>query len=315
MAKQYFTNFTKSKGLLYLLAASYVILGCTVSILEPLISLGFTCDIENKYNTNDNNNNNINNNNTSYSFDENYIANNYQRRQFENPGYVENYDPCYNKPKLELLFLSRQQCSFGRRIFFSIIFGGLIGWERRQADRPAGIRTMSLVSLGSCLFSICSAYAFLGGPENWDASRISAAIPSGVGFLGAGLIWKQTEKDEKGEFTHSVHGLTTAASLWLSAGVGIACGGELYFAASFSICCMMVLLRFGPRASDYDEEDDHVARLFDSSDGNVGRYKDRKSNEANEASYASIDPEFQSLRPLTSPARRRFHNSVPSLRE
>ena len=213
MAKQYFTHFTTSKGLLYLLASSYVFLGCFISILEPFISLDFTCDIENKYNANNNNN--------TYSTNEDYIQNNYQHKQFENPGYTVNYDPCYTKPKPQLLFLSRQQCSFGRRIFFSILFGGLIGWERRQADRPAGIRTMSLVSLGSCLFSICSAYAFLGGPENWDGSRISAAIPSGVGFLGAGLIWKQTEKDEKGEFTHSVHGLTTAASLWLSAAVGI----------------------------------------------------------------------------------------------
>jgi hypothetical protein len=49
--------------------------------------------------------------------------------------------------------------------------GGLIGWERRSADRPAGIRTMSLVSLGACLFSICSAFAFIQGPMNWDGSR------------------------------------------------------------------------------------------------------------------------------------------------
>ena len=67
----------------------------------------------------------------------------------------------------------------------------------------AGIRTMALVSLGSCLFTINSAFAFLDGPMEWDASRISAAIPSGVGFLGAGLIFKQAEKDEKsGDVTH-----------------------------------------------------------------------------------------------------------------
>ena len=62
---------------------------------------------------------------------------------------------------------------------------------------------MALVSLGSCLFTINSAYAFLDGPMEWDASRISAAIPSGVGFLGAGLIFKQAEKDElSGDVTH-----------------------------------------------------------------------------------------------------------------
>jgi putative Mg2+ transporter-C (MgtC) family protein len=113
---------------------------------------------------------------------------------------------------------------------------------------------MSLVSLGSCLFTINSIFAFLDGPMNWDASRVSAAIPSGVGFLGAGLIFKKEEKNDEGDSSHVVHGLTTAASLWLSAAVGIACGGELYFAASFGVAIMMLLLRFGPRGSN--EEDD-----------------------------------------------------------
>jgi putative Mg2+ transporter-C (MgtC) family protein len=83
---------------------------------------------------------------------------------------------------------------------------------------------MSLVSLGSCLFTITSAFAFMSGPMTWDASRVAAAIPSGVGFLGAGLIWKQDEKSQDGSKVMSVHGLTTAASIWLSAAVGIAAG-------------------------------------------------------------------------------------------
>ncbi len=70
-----------------------------------------------------------------------------------------------------------------------------------------------------------------------------------MGFLGAGIIWKQVKGDH-----HTVHGLTTAASLWLSAAVGIACAGELYFAASFSCALMMVLLRFGPRLLDDDAD-------------------------------------------------------------
>ena len=86
-----------------------------------------------------------------------------------------------------------------------------------------------------------------------DASRISAAIPSGVGFLGAGLIFK---KEDKETASMVVHGLTTAASVWLSAAVGIACGGELYFAASFGVAIMMLLLRFGPRSIDHSEDDD-----------------------------------------------------------
>ena len=150
---------------------------------------------------------------------------------------------------LELLYLTVEECSFGRRIASSVILGGIIGWERRQAERPAGIRTMALVSLGACLFTLTSIIAFMSGPNNWDASRVAASIPSGVGFLGAGLIFKQVEKDNNGEDNHTVHGLTTAASVWLSAAVGIACGGEMYFSATFSIAIMLLLLRFGPRLS------------------------------------------------------------------
>ena len=74
----------------------------------------------------------------------------------------------------------------------------------------------ALVSLGSCLFSITSSFNFLDGPMTWDASRIAAAIPSGVGFLGAGLIFKDSSQNKStGQTSHVVHGLTTAASLWI----------------------------------------------------------------------------------------------------
>jgi uncharacterized membrane protein YhiD involved in acid resistance len=96
----------------------------------------------------------------------------------------------------------------------------------------------------------------------WDSSRVSAAIPSGVGFLGAGLIFKKEEKNESGESNHVVHGLTTAASLWLSAAVGIACGGELYFPASFVVALMMLMLRFAPRGGE-DVPDDDSQTPFD----------------------------------------------------
>ena len=118
---------------------------------------------------------------------------------------------------------------------------------------------MSLVSLGSCLFSICSAFAFVSGPMNWDASRVSAAIPSGVGFLGSALIFKHTANDDGGDGWHEVHGLTTAASVWLSAAVGIACAGGLYFVASLSTAIVLVMLRFGPRTNSpvygFDDEE------------------------------------------------------------
>ena len=116
---------------------------------------------------------------------------------------------------------------------------------------------MSLVSLGSCLFTINSSFAFLNGPMGWDASRVAAAIPSGVGFLGAGLIFKKEEKSDTGDSNHVVHGLTTAASVWLSAAVGIACGGDLYMPASFCVGIMLLLLRFGPRQHEETDDGDH----------------------------------------------------------
>lgn len=137
----------------------------------------------------------------------------------------------------------------------AVVLGSLIGYERRSSDRPAGIRTMALVSLGSALFTINSTFGFLTGPMTWDASRVSAAIPSGVGFLGAGLIVKSTDVDPvTGERHHLVQGITTAAATWLSAAVGISCGGGLYFIACFTTALNLSLLRFGPRATKSEDD-------------------------------------------------------------
>jgi putative Mg2+ transporter-C (MgtC) family protein len=213
-SRSYFTKLTLAKGIFYLLAVAYVLLSCILMIIQPFLTI--PCDLES-----------------------------IEIKAFSNPVYNDN--PCRGVRYPFLLFLTMEECDFGRRLVVAVLAGGVIGWERRQSDRPAGIRTMALVSLGSCLFTICSSFAFMDGPMSWDASRVSAAIPSGVGFLGAGLIFKEQKKDEHGEDSHTVRGLTTAASLWLSAAVGIACGGQLYFVASFSIAIMLVLLRFGPR--------------------------------------------------------------------
>jgi putative Mg2+ transporter-C (MgtC) family protein len=213
----YFTELTTRKLAFYFLTLAFVALVTIISLFEPFLTVAFIkCE----------------------NIDSGKI--------FSNPMFV--YDRCKYERFPVLLFMTPDECSFARRIIASVMLGGLIGWERREADRPAGIRTMSLVSLGSCLFTINSAFAFVTGPMSWDASRISAAIPSGVGFLGAGLIFKEAEKDEKGSINHVVHGLTTSASLWLSSAVGVACGGGLYFSAIFCTAVMLILLRFGPRA-------------------------------------------------------------------
>ena len=193
-------------------------------------------------------------------------------KSFPNPEYLD--DVCYRTIRFyQLAFLTREECSFARRLVAAVVLGGIIGWERRQADRPAGIRTMALVSLASCLFTLGSAFAFRSGPQDWDASRISAAIPSGVGFLGAGLIFKQQQRGSSSGMP-MVHGITTAASLWISAAVGIACGGEMYFCATFTCSILLLLLRFGPRyweaPSEEDDDDGDDEEHGIDRDGNFG---------------------------------------------
>ena len=115
------------------------------------------------------------------------------------------------------------------RLLFACALGGLIGFERELRDREAGIRTHLLVSLGSALFTIVSAYGFhefLTGGGNIvraDPSRIAAQIVTGIGFLGAGAIIREGL---------SVRGLTTAATLWVVAAIGMACGAGYYWPAA-----------------------------------------------------------------------------------
>ena len=104
-------------------------------------------------------------------------------------------------------------------IGLSALLGFLIGLERKMKMKEAGIRTHTIVCIGSALLMALSLYAF-GGDA--DSSRIAAQIVSGIGFLGAGIIvYRQ----------HEVKGLTTAAGIWATAGVGMACGASMYILA------------------------------------------------------------------------------------
>jgi putative Mg2+ transporter-C (MgtC) family protein len=111
--------------------------------------------------------------------------------------------------------------------------GGAIGFERELRERGAGLRTHLVVCLGSALFTLVSAYAFVG--PHVDPTRIAAQIVSGIGFLGAGAIIRQGL---------SVRGLTTAATLWLVAAIGMAAGAGYYDAAI--IATAGALLTLGP---------------------------------------------------------------------
>jgi putative Mg2+ transporter-C (MgtC) family protein len=117
------------------------------------------------------------------------------------------------------------------RLILAFLAGGLIGYQREKAEKPAGLRTHILVCIGSALITLVSIYGF--GKMGSDPSRIVAQIVSGIGFLGAGTIFR---------FGTSVKGLTTAASLWAICGVGIAIGVGLYFAALLSVLFIMAVL-------------------------------------------------------------------------
>jgi putative Mg2+ transporter-C (MgtC) family protein len=122
------------------------------------------------------------------------------------------------------------------RLGVAALLGSLIGVERERLLWAAGLRTHMLVCVGSCLVMIVSAYGFAGVLGRYvvlDPSRIAAQVVSGIGFLGAGSIILRNEV---------VKGLTTAASLWAVAAVGLAVGGGLYLAAVMTTVIILVIL-------------------------------------------------------------------------
>ena len=122
------------------------------------------------------------------------------------------------------------------RILMAFALGGVIGYERETIQRPAGLRTHMLVAAGSAAFTIVSIYAFVGQGTVRDPARVAAQIVAGVGFLGAGTIWRTSS---------TVRGLTTAASIWLVAAVGMLVGTGLYVLAIFTTVCGFAALRWG----------------------------------------------------------------------
>lgn len=109
--------------------------------------------------------------------------------------------------------------------------GAIIGLEREVHDKPAGLRTNMLICLGAAIFTTISRYMESG--DGFANARITAQVVTGVGFLGAGAIIR----DRGG-----VHGLTTAAGIWLVAGIGVACGAKYYDLAIISAALVFVVL-------------------------------------------------------------------------
>jgi putative Mg2+ transporter-C (MgtC) family protein len=138
------------------------------------------------------------------------------------------------------------------RLALAGVLGGLIGLERELREREAGLRTHLLVSVGAALFTIVGAYGF--GSARVDPTRIAAQIVTGIGFLGAGAIIRQG---------FSVRGLTTAATLWVVAAVGLASGAGYYSGAVITTALVLVAL-WPLRIVAY-----HMLRRFRPEDGRL----------------------------------------------
>src|SRR5438552_18135055 len=115
------------------------------------------------------------------------------------------------------------------RLLVALILGAVVGLERERQERAAGLRTVTMVSLGSCLFTIIGAYGF----PNTDPSRVAAQIVTGIGFLGAGTIFLRKDL---------VRGLTTAATIWAVAAIGMAAGTSQYIIAVFTTLLILSVL-------------------------------------------------------------------------
>ncbi len=125
--------------------------------------------------------------------------------------------------------------SVALRLLVSLVLGGLIGLERESRHQPAGLRTHILITLGSTLIMLVSIFIpqTYQNFQNGDPGRMAAQVVSGIGFLGAGAIFR---------LGANVRGLTTAATIWVSAAVGLAVGAGLYWGAAMAASVILFVL-------------------------------------------------------------------------
>ncbi len=137
------------------------------------------------------------------------------------------------------------------RLVLSCILGGIIGYERQSRRKSAGLRTNVLVCLGACLIMVLSQalYENVEGRTNADPARLAAQVVSGIGFLGAGAIMKEGL---------TVTGLTTAACLWVVAGVGLAVGSGFYSGALMTTALVFVTLGSLSRLDDWVDHEKNI---------------------------------------------------------
>lgn len=136
------------------------------------------------------------------------------------------------------------------RLVVALLLGAVVGWDRERRNRPAGFRTHMAVALGSCGFTVLGLLPVVdasGAPLPLDPLRVMAGVIGGVGFLGAGAIIQSGGQ---------VHGLTTAAGLWVIAAVGMAAGAGAYLVAAILSILTFATLVFASGISENIEKDD-----------------------------------------------------------
>jgi putative Mg2+ transporter-C (MgtC) family protein len=117
------------------------------------------------------------------------------------------------------------------RLLLATALGGIIGYQRERAGKPAGLRTHILICVGAALFTVASLYGFGAAA---DPARIAAGIVAGIGFIGAGAIMRRGEG--------VIEGLTTAATIWVVAAIGLAAGAGLYLVSAVTTAVVTIVL-------------------------------------------------------------------------
>ncbi len=121
------------------------------------------------------------------------------------------------------------------RLLLAYSLGGIIGWDRERDGQAAGLRTHMMVAVGSAGFTLVFIFGFVGVGTSSDPGRAASQIITGVGFLGAGVIWRSQTR---------VRGITTAADIWVVAAIGMMAGTGMWYLAIFVAVLVFVTLRF-----------------------------------------------------------------------
>ena len=138
------------------------------------------------------------------------------------------------------MIINNFQITWVYQILYAALVGAIIGFERHNQSKEAGIRTHTFVCMASALLVIVSKYGFLDTPS-FDSSRVASSIISGIGFLGAGVIF--VRKDV-------IHGLTTAAGIWTTSAIGMCIGSQMYIIATI-VAALMIVLQFVFRSESF----------------------------------------------------------------